>query len=146
MGGSLSDYWVPYNTDVNAALQALRDEVFRRREFFSFEDAPDFETIEELLESQDEAGTHSILDMTRASEAPEDEFGVVSPIARDELMELFGTETPARAQIQAKEDDLFESLAAFDRMRHTGFWCGVYTVAYANGQPDELFFYVASGD
>jgi hypothetical protein len=153
VGGSLSDYWVPYDPDVNAALQALREDVFRRGEFFSYEDEPDFETIEELLESQDEAGTHSILDMDRISETPENAHGVVSPVGSDdspvgsdELLALFGTETPTRAEVEAREDDLFESLAAFERMRRTGWWCGVYLVAYRDGNPDELFFYVASGD
>jgi hypothetical protein len=67
-------------------------------------------------------------------------------VTSHELQTLFSTVTPTRAQIEEKQDELFEPLSAFERMRDTGFWCGVYIVAYRDAAPDELFFYVASGD
>jgi hypothetical protein len=138
VGASGWDYWVPYTPDVDAAFRRLREDVFRRGEVYRFDDEP-VATIEELVEHNAESGTHSILDMERITETPDD--GAVSPLRPDQLNALFGTETPTRAQIEATKDELV-SLDAFV----LASWTGVYIVAYRDGEPDELFFYGISGD
>ena len=95
-------------------------------------------TIEELLESRAESGTHSILDIHSISSEPQ--FGAISPFPRTKLVEFFGTETPTHEQIEEVHDS--GSLEEYVSER----WQGVYIVAYRNGLPSEIFFAGCSGD
>ena len=56
-------------------------------------DKPAPASIEEALEQAGEMGTHSILDIERTSSAAG--FGLATPLTRDELLRLFGTESPS---------------------------------------------------
>lgn len=97
-------------------------------------------SIDELLEEQGESGTHSILDIQGVSDEPE--FGAVSPMPADELVELFGTDKPTRKVVEEKlgDYDLVEHPLVSER------WQGIYFTVYQDGKPHELFFMGTSGD
>lgn len=96
------------------------------------------QTIDELLEIQGAAGTHSILDTVRIS--PHRGFGSISPIPRDVLTKLFGSDRPSRNDINDRYDD--GSLEMYVNKP----WSGIYIVAYKNDVPDEIVFAGCSGD
>jgi hypothetical protein len=95
-------------------------------------------TIEKLLESQAENGTHSILDIVSISSEPQ--FGAISPFPRRKLVEFFGSETPSHAEIEEAHDS--GSLEEYVSQR----WQGVYIIAYGDGSPSEIYFAGCSGD
>ena len=95
-------------------------------------------TIKALLKQRAESGTHSILDITSISAEPQ--FSAISPFPRAKLSEFFQSETPSRAEIEEAYDS--ESFEDFVSER----WQGVYTIAYRDGKPDEIFFAGCSGD
>ena len=104
MGASEWKYLVPYQPNLNRALQELRQQEFERGVYFratAFYDPlladqpeeiqakileeiawsqsrPQPRTIAEVLEQSGEEGTHSILDIERVSVEPD--FGTVSPL------------------------------------------------------------------
>jgi hypothetical protein len=201
MGASGWEYFVPYQPNIQQALDALHHAVFARGEFYQREPfwrtmtideyAPpmdeldeeeremfrrDFErlqqlheptTIEELIEWNGEAGTHSILDVHTVVTEPaplpmlhamslyyqehgvypeiginEHEellrrIGTVSPLSEQQLQVLFGTTTPTHTMIEDQHTDLSEF-----RERNEG----LYIVVYENEQPHEVFFAGFSGD
>ena len=141
MGGHAWFYFVEYEPDVNAALQKLREREFRAGRYNPAVWFPEFPvgpnspspgaqhaSIEEALEDSDADGTRSILDMDRVVDAPD--YGVVAPLAREELLSLFGTDRPTRAEIE-QSDELFDALERGQ---------GVYVVVYDEGRPTEIFF------
>jgi hypothetical protein len=137
MGASAWSYWVPYRDDVDAALQALRRDVFERGEYYrATPQAP--QSLEQLLERGGESGTHSIIDV--ASVAPAVTLGAVAPLPADEVAGLFGSERPTRADIETN------FAGVMDVVEQRGRWTGSYLVAYRNGEPDELHFFGMSGD
>jgi hypothetical protein len=199
MGATGWQYFVPYQADIAAALQRLREDVFARGEYSSgmtvtkeqldtafkrvgsdWESNLDFfsaqaadpklpqatrdkfatlanqlkqlhetgkptqsatlkpRTIDELLESRAENGTHSILDIVRVSPTPE--LGAVAPLPKPKLVEMFGSETPTRSQIEQKTKS--GALESYTCER----WQGIYIVVYQNAVPAELFFAGCSGD
>src|SRR5436190_23671670 len=96
MGASGWDYFVPYQSDINAALQTLRQQAFQNKDFetwFDEDEGIEPADIDELLELNAEAGAHSIIDMTEGV-SKEPAFGTVSPLTEPELMKLFGTLEP----------------------------------------------------
>ena len=95
-------------------------------------------TIEELLQSQGESGTHSILDIVRVSPIPE--FGTVSPLSVSQLVEIFGSDKPTRHHVQNKYEE--GALEEYTDKR----WQGTYIIVYRNGSPHEIFFAGCSGD
>lgn len=160
MGASAWSYFVPYEADLSAAFSRLRADVFARREFYSYGGAS-FTTIEELLEAQEEDGTHSIIDMARVVDQPAppppdratDEqallaalagggtsYGIVFRMSDDELLKCFSTTTPTRSAVAQAEDSAY-SLCP----RGTGR----YTVVYDDDKTDTptwLYFVGVSGD
>jgi hypothetical protein len=141
MGGEPWFYFVPYQTDINHALQALRRREFEAGRYNPVTPFPGYPvqpnapapgaqhaSIEEAIEEADADGTRSILDMERLSDEPD--YGAITPLSDDDLVNLFGTATPTREMIESN-DDLFE---AIDRGQ------GVYIVAYQDGTPSEIFF------
>jgi hypothetical protein len=141
MGAEPWFYFVPYRADIEGALEALRKREFEAGRynpavmFLQFpltEDSPSpgaqHQSIEEALEASDADGTRSILDMERVGKNPG--FGVVVPLARERLLELYGTEQPTRKMIE-ENMDFFEEL---------GRGQGIYIVACDSGKPSELFF------
>jgi hypothetical protein len=199
MGATRWQYFVPYQTDVSAALQQLREDVFARGEYFSGvtvskeqldaalkgvgsdwesnlefftsqaadpklpqttrgkfaalasqlqqlresgestpNPAPKPRTIEELLESRAENGTHSILDIARV--APTPELGTITPLPKSRLVELFGSQKPTRSDIGQKMSSGELEACICER------WQGIYILVYQKDQPTEIFFAGCSGD
>jgi len=141
MGGEPWFYFVPYQTDINRALQGLRKREFDAGRYNPVTPFPEFPvaanapapgaqhaSIEEAIEAADADGTRSILDIERVSDDPD--YGAITPLSEDNIVELFGTSTPTREMIESNED-LFETI---DRGQ------GIYIVAYRDGEPSEIFF------
>ncbi len=117
MGASEWDYYVPYQEDLDAALQELRREVFEAGDYYwvngdkwlakdSTEPLP--RSLDELWDDElvQEAGTHSILDIVRVL-GPDDtpDYQTVEPVTDAEARELLGTEVLTRAHV--KDFDVF---------------------------------------
>ena len=66
--------------------------------------------------------------MERISDTPD--FGAVTPLQKEELLELFGTDKPTREMLEAN-DDLFEPIERGQ---------GIYIIVYKDEQPSEIFF------
>jgi len=143
MGAELYWYFVPYNSNVNWALQELRRREFRAgrynpvmpllyREFPIGPDSPApgaaHASIEEALEDAAEDGTRSILDIQTIADEPD--FCVAAPLPDAQLESHFGTPRPTHEMIESHMDFL-ESI----ERGH-----GIYIVAYKDGTPDEIFF------
>jgi hypothetical protein len=141
MGATTWDYFTDYEDDAGAALQKLREKVFREGKYerFTFSSKKP-QTIDDLLEGQGESGTHSILDIQGVS--PEPEFGAVCPMPVERLQELFGTDKPTRKMVEEKlgDEELIEDPLVSER------WQGVYFTVYRDGRPNELYFIGTSGD
>jgi hypothetical protein len=136
-------YWyvVPFQTNVQAALDELRQREFQRGRYnpaVSFPmllispDVPGpgakHRSIAEAQESADADGTRSILDIERIGDAPD--YCTASPIASEVLESLFGTSQPTRAMVEERMDFLKD----IERGH------AVYIVLYSNGVPSELMF------
>jgi hypothetical protein len=141
MGGHPWFYFVPYESDIDAALQRLRQREFQAGRYNPVIDFPEFPVgpdspapgaqhadIEEAFEDADADGTRSILDMMRVADEPD--FCAVTPLPETELIELFGTARPTHAMIESS-DELFEPL---ERGK------GVYVIVYEDERPAEIFF------
>jgi hypothetical protein len=141
MGGESWYYFVPYQADINSALQALRRREFQAGRYNPVTPFLEFPvdaaasgpgaqhaSIEEAIEDADADGTRSILDIERIADEPD--YGAVTPLSDDDLVNLFGTSKPTREMIESN-DDLFE---AIERGQ------GVYIVAYRDDRPSEIFF------
>ena len=139
MGASYWEYWVSYDDDVNAALQALRQAVFERGEY-SRSGRGRVATIDELIERNAEDGTHSIIDMESVTKDWRPYEADVSPVSDDDLQRLFGTPSPTRPQVEASKSDVMGVVEA-----RPG-WTGSYIVTFEDGRPDQLFFFGISGD
>jgi hypothetical protein len=140
MGGHPWFYFVPYQPDINIALQDLRRREFEAGRYNPVVWFPPFPvdlnaapgaqhaSIEEAMEDADADGTRSILDIERISDTPD--YAAVVQLAEDELLDLFGTDKPTREMIE-ENDDLFERLERGQ---------GVYLIAYQNEEPSEIYF------
>lgn len=179
MGASEWYYEVPYQPDVAAALQSLRDKVFAEGDYYRDDSSDEGEgesadevrarirgvvgeiddesleqivshqlarqkfgtpsSIDELLEAQAENGTHSILDMSLGvSRTPQ--FGTVSPLSEEQLMETFGTTLPHSGVVASWVDR-----GGVDSYR--GRWEGAcLLLAGENGSPAQIAFAGFSGD
>ncbi len=56
--------------------------------------------------------------------------GAVSPVPRDELQRIFGTQQPAREMVDRSE----ELMERIDRGQ------GLYVITYQQGRPDGIYF------
>jgi hypothetical protein len=142
MGGHFWFYFVPYQQDVNQALQSLRRREFRAGRYNPAVRFPNFpvessdtlspgvqhDSIEEALEASNADGTRSVLDMQTVGIEPG--YGVVVPLSKEQLLRCLGTQQPTREMIEAN----MEFAEDIERGQ------GVNTVAYENGQPAELLF------
>ncbi len=139
-------YFVPYDDDVQRALDRLRRREFEAGRYnpvlarMHFGDPALFErrpgarhrSIAEALADAGDDGTRSILDVDRANDAPA--VGVAAPLTDGALYELFDTRTPTH---DAVEEQIAELLGDVPRGQ-----C-VYLVVYDEGdsmRPSELFF------
>jgi len=126
MGAEAWDYFVPYEENVQSALDSLKQREFRAGRFRYSEHNP--ATIDEARDIADADGTGSILDMDQVGDEPD--FGVVVPLPEEQLMELFGTTQPTRAMIEANPD-FYEDIERGQ---------GIYIIAYRDGKPSDIFF------
>jgi hypothetical protein len=126
MGAEPWDYFVPYEPNIQTALDKLRQREFAAGRFRGSELSPT--TIEEAFENMDADGTASILDIERVSD--EADYGAVCPVSSSELNRYFGTDKPTREMIEANVD-LYEDIERGQ---------GIYTVVYKDGKPSEIFF------
>ncbi|MFJ9055780.1 hypothetical protein [Streptomyces sp. NPDC102409] len=147
MGASEWDYYVPYQEDLDAALQQLRRRVFDAGDYFWVNGGgwrpeegrePRPRTLEELCQDElvRDAGTHSILDVFQVL-GPDDtpDCNTVEPVSAEEARELLGTDKLTRAHV--KDFDVFP------RSR----WVGRCAVLHdEQGQPQEICFWGHSGD
>jgi hypothetical protein len=126
MGGELYEYTVPYEPNVQAALDKLRRKVFESKEFYGAEFNP--ATPEDALEMADADGTRSILDISRISEQPA--FFCAAPLSTEELERYFGTSRPTRVSVR-DADSFWEDI---DR------GMARYVILYEKNEPSEIYF------
>src|SRR5438045_3385585 len=123
MGSEFWSYSVPYQEDIRAALETLREQEFRAGRFWQPAEVQPGSfgrllgrgpskpkrpaSIPEALKISDATGTRSILDMERVTDTPE--LGAVSPLRPEELREFFGTEQPTIETIE-KSDEFIDRL------------------------------------
>ena len=127
---------VPYQPDILAALEAARVQEFAAGRYNMDDENHPPATIEQAVEESAETGTASVLDMIGVVETPHEEdsdsphFCMVAPLSPEQLHELYGTDKPTRAMIDA----------------HVGFFewidrgLGVYIIAYDGETPTEIVF------
>ena len=148
MGASGWDYYVPYQSDLQAALDELRQRVLDSGDYWwavpyefgkSAREFPDRPRTEDELwaeEAVQESGTHSILDMTRVvadGEAPD--YRTVQPVTEAEAADRLGVAKLSRAHVEALRP------LAGER------WFGRCAVLHdATGEPSEIYFWGSSGD
>lgn len=141
MGGEPWFYFTEYEPDIESAMRKLRDREFaagrynpvmRHIEFpitsRSPAPGPRHRSIEAAKKSSAENGTRSILDMECVTETPD--YHAVSPLRREQLIQLFGTEHPSHEMIEANMD-FFEQIERGQ---------GVYIVVHKDARPNEIFF------
>ena len=164
MGASGWSYRVPYRDDVQAALDALRADVFAAGTYDTpWKQFPDLlgeladevasygadpasvarlrageapGSIDEAIEWSTTEGTHSILDVAAIGTEPG--FGVVTAADPALLVELLGTDRPDAEALWAARDALDEHIE--DR------WVGLWAVGYTDGAPSTIVFVGVSGD
>jgi hypothetical protein len=171
MGASPYFYFTPYQKDIQAALEALREQEFRAGRYdpamrmadpplymFEFNFPPgdaspapgaQHSSIDEAINAGAESGTRSILDIMRIVDEPD--YEAACALSPDELIELFGTATPTRELVETvliKGGPLDESI----RRAGERFWeeidrgQGRYIIVYDNAGPREIFFVGYSWD
>jgi hypothetical protein len=148
MGASGWEYYVPYQADLDAALDALRATVFAEGAYWwavpyelgkSAADFPNRPRTEDELWAADdvkESGTHSILDVFRVADPGEAAtYGLVMPVTADEAAPITGGAELTRDHVGA-----LEPLTAD---RGVGRCAVLHDAA---GTPTEIYFWGASGD
>jgi len=128
MGGEPWFNIVPYEADVEAALQKTRAEIFKSGNYtHTGKRKP--RTIEEVLKRGGDEGTNSILDMTHVADRPTDR--AVAPLTKKMLVKVFGTEQPTETDWWANYLDLWDTLEPGR---------GIVVVLYADGSPAKIAF------
>ena len=126
MGAEPYEYFVPYERNIQAALDKLRAEVFQSGAVQRRRYGPRYSRG--MLEMADADGTASILDIQRIADHPD--YFCAAPLSSKELRQLFGTDKPTRDDVQ-QSDEFWDSL---DRGQAR------YVVLYEDEQPTELYF------
>ena len=142
-------YWyvVPYEDDIEGALQKLRQREFQAGRYNPVVPFPEFpitvstaspgaqhDSIDDVLAAANEDGTRSILDIAQVSSEPFDgsqmPFFTAFPISDSYLEELFGTSRPTR-QVAETNDSMWERIERGS---------AVYVVLFADDTPREILF------
>src|SRR5262245_29258664 len=126
MGGWPYQYIVPFQDDVQAALDALRADVFARGEYYGAQARP--RSMKEAVARSGESGTRSILDIDRVSTVSD--YRRAAPLTAGEVEKYFGGALPTVRMIE-ECDDLWQDL---ERGKAR------YVVAYEGGVPANLVF------
>jgi hypothetical protein len=126
MGAEPYDYTVPYEPDIQAALDKLRRRVFESKEFNGAEFDPP--TPEAALELTEADGTRSILDISRISDQPD--FCCAAPLSPEELERYFGTQKPTEVMVR-EHGDFWEDL---DR------GMARYVIVFEGDEPKGIYF------
>jgi hypothetical protein len=126
MGAEPYSYFVPYQTNLQSALDQLRAEVFTNGDFNGAELGP--ANPEEALEMADADGTASILDIQRISKEPD--FFCAAPFSAAKLQEYFGSDRPTREDVE-QGDEYWDELERGQAR---------YVVVYNDNEPSELYF------
>jgi hypothetical protein len=142
MGASCWSHFVPYHPDIDGVLHAVREQIFNEQAYYLSEEHQAQgifpATMEELIELNGEAGTHSIIDMDGGvMDTPE--FAAVAPLTSDQLQRLFDTDFPDHAVVQER----LESGELYNFCRR---WEGVFITIYDGEVAAELCFVGCSGD
>ena len=132
MGAEPYEYTVPYDEDVQAALDKLRAKVFQEGAFRGSEMSPS--SPQEAMAMMEEEGTGSILDIMQVSQQPG--FCCAAPLSAAELQQYFGTVRPTRTQVAQN----YEWAESIERGH-----CR-YVVLYDNDAPTEIYFFGYSFD
>jgi hypothetical protein len=126
VGAEPYDYTVPYEPDIQAALDKLRRRVFESKEFNgAVFDPPTPEAAFELAGAD---GTRSILDISRVSDEPD--FCCAAPLSVEELERYFDTQKPTKVMLKEADefwDDLERGMAR-------------YVILYEGDEPKEIYF------
>lgn len=143
MGGEPYFHYVPYEPDIDAALQQLREREFRAGRYnpvipFPYlllplsPDSPapgaGHTSIEDAFKDSGPDGTRSILDLDHVSDRPE--YCAVTRLDGATLQRLYGTTQPARQMIEQNMD-------FFDVIE---WGQGIDIVISKDGRPDEILF------
>ena len=154
MGASGWVYVVPYQDNLQAALDDLRRHVFATGAYVKpddygdvFEDLPVPGSVDDLEQEQfgefmGTSGTHSVIDVRRIVpvDFPEEEFGAIRPLSDDEARLLFGMPRPSRADFDAVDENALDDLVTGGR------WTGRAVVLWTEDKPSEIAFWGYSGD
>jgi hypothetical protein len=168
MGGNPYFYFTPYQKDIQAALETLRQKEFKAGRYdpamragdppsymFAFDFPPSdaslapgaqHNSIEEAIDAGAESGTCSILDIMRISDVPD--YSAACPSSLDDLTELFGTTQPTRDMVER----VFVGEPRPGNPLVWRFWeridrgQGRYFVVYEGSEPREIFFAGVSWD
>ena len=136
MGAEPWSYFTPYQENVAAALEELKQQEFEAGRYRMLDPDNPPASIEDAFEDMDADGTGSILDMMGVTDAPHEvdadapHFCMVAPLSTEQLIELYGTDKPARAMVEANQD-FYEWI---DR------GMGISIVVYDGDRPSELYF------
>lgn len=170
MGASGWSYFVPYEPDISAALERLRQAVFQRGDYYwrgsgyefwdeadnrlAMGEDPAVVEIERMAKRDSMQKPSSIAELFEWNEevgthsiidmdrgvSTDPAFGTVSSLTDDQLISGFGTTTPTHAQIEQWE-------AGGDPIGSVrSRWKGLYIVVYKGDVPTELYFAGFSGD
>ena len=126
MGAEPYEYTVPYEPDIQAALDKLRTRVFESGRFHGAKSKPP--TPAAAFEMAGENGTRSILDINRVSEQPD--FCCAAPLTLRELKEYFGTDKPTK-DLVVKSDDFWDDLER---------GMARYIILHESNEPHQIFF------
>ena len=136
MGASPWDYFVPYREDIAAALKELKQQEFAADRYNKGWRGTTAASIAEAQQNAEADGTRSILDMEGIMATPHEpdsdapQLGMVAPLSADQLVKLFGTDKPTRAQI--------EEAGGYPEWLDRGL--SVYVIAYDGDTPSEIYF------
>ena len=161
MGAEAWSYFVPYEKDINAALQKLREQEFKagryNKDYLYGNPNAKPRTIDEVMKLCDADGSRSILDMFEVIDTPhkrrtEPDFNAAAGI-EDMLasaMESLDPDRLSRVAPIGKEDRI--ELFGTDKPTHEQIekrsdifeWLnrgeGIYVIAFKNGKPSEIYF------
>jgi hypothetical protein len=141
MGGQPYWYFVDYNSDLDKALQDLRDREFRAGRYNpamrfidfplsseSLAPGPKHKSIEAALKASAEDGTRSILDIEKVGTKPD--YCVATPLEQRALEALYGTTQPTHEMVENNLDFLEQVERGH---------CVCFTI-YRDGNPCEIIF------